>query len=87
MGTVPQSSIGMLARFTTPAHLPISLAMCVANASGVLQTGSAPRLMNFSFTAVMPTTLHSAAFNLLMTGLGVCAGAPIPCQTVTSNPG
>ena len=77
----------MLAALTSAVHLPISARMSLSNWAGVLPTASSPWLVNMSMMAGCAVILTSSRLSLSTIARGVFAGATIPCQFSTANPG
>src|SRR6185312_13467600 len=88
-GALPRQSAYTPAFLMIGAHCSISAFRCARAASGVARlsaTGSVPSSANFDTTAGSFSAVLSAAESLSITGLGVPAGAHMPCHTATSKP-
>src|SRR6267378_1359746 len=68
-------------------NLAISLLMCAANCSGVLDATSSPRVLSVAFSSAFPNTLTASAFSRLMIAAGVPAGTSNPNHEVISKSG
>src|SRR6185312_16671422 len=77
----------MSANWMTLAHLSTSAAMNVRNSAVLSGAGSAPRSVNFGFSAGSFSTALMVPFSFSTSSPGVPLGAAMPCQMSAMYPG